>query len=173
MLTDDEGIRSGAIWGLGFMAVAVAFIVVVAIGDNSSSRPVRLFATEIGLFLVYLCAVMHIRGFVYLGSKLGSVFLKWSSFALCATLILFCLTLMAALPFTPDPFPALEVFVSILLGVAGISFFIAMATLYKRLGVITFLVGLNLLWVYFVWFPPWGSLLFIPSAYLLFRESNL
>ena len=102
MLTDDEGIRSGAIWGLGFMAVAVAFIVVVAIGDNSSSRPVRLFATEIGLFLVYLCAVMHIRGFVYLGSKLGSVFLKWSSFALCATLILFCLAWRHSL--SPDLF---------------------------------------------------------------------
>ena len=172
MLTDDEGIRSGALWGLGFMAVAVVFIVVVAIGDNSSSRLVRLFATEIGLFLAYFCAVMHIRGFVYLGSKLGSVFLKWSSFALCATLSLFCLTSMAILPLSPNAFPALEVFVTILLGTAGISFFVAMATLYKKLGVITFLAGLNLLWVYLVWIPPWGVLLLIPSTYLLFRESN-
>jgi len=174
LLTDDEGIRSGALWGLGFMAACVIFFLANVIADNSSSFIVRLIAVEIGSFLVFFTAIMHIRGFAYLGSKLNSSFLKWSSYAFCTALGTFCLAMTITLPFVNNSFfDAMGTFVAVLVWIAGIAFMIAIVKLYKRLGVFVFPIALNIFWMYFIWLQVLlAILIIIPSTYLLYRESN-
>lgn len=175
MLTDDEGIRSGAIWGLGFMAAVIIFLLVLVIDDSSSSSLTRVFVTEIGYFLLLLTAIMHIRGFVYLGSKLDSSFLRWCSIGLCTVLGLFGFMALALFPIKAYPPVVVQAFVSGVVWVAGLSFMIALWRLYKRLGIVTFPASLHILWLYLIWSPltPLSALLLLgPSTYLLYRESN-
>jgi hypothetical protein len=183
MLTDDEGIRNGAIWGLYFIASAVFLICVPVINAIFSSETswisfiVKFFALNLDIFLLFLTAIFHMRGYVYLGSKLDSNIVRKSAWAILIILIFFGLSILAsdfAGSFNFSEYGA-NAFIGlflIMLVIAEIPFAVGVVKLYKQLGILAIFAACIGLWAILVWLPWLTILLFIPSTLFLFKAAN-
>ncbi len=178
-MSNDIRIRNAAVWGVCFMAAAVYFLTVPYIENMFSDVIARFFVLELAIFLFTLTFVLHIKGFVYLGRKVGSFFLVRSAQAMIVALVLVEVLVMANILFVTDNDPELARFTDAFIGLfaflfiaAALSYGVAIARLYKRLGV--FAVGSAFIGLSFVFmWQPWPAiLLFIPSTILFFRESR-
>ncbi|OGG53603.1 hypothetical protein A2851_01800 [Candidatus Kaiserbacteria bacterium RIFCSPHIGHO2_01_FULL_53_29] len=179
MFTDNEGIRSGAVWGLCFIAIAFFFSFQRLINQIfAESFVIKFVSLEIALFLLFLTAIMHVRGYVYAGSKYNLNLLKISAFAQAIILGFFGLSVMASVfvgAFDLGPTKIYDTLIGLfvlLLLIAEILFAFSMIQLYRKIGILALLTAPFPLWVIFIWYGWPALLFFIPSTLLLFKESD-
>lgn len=175
---DDKKIRNGAVWGLCFIASAIFFLTEPTISNLFENFMVRFLLLEFAIGLFIFSFVEHIRGFVFLGRKLGIPSLEKSAQAMAITLAFFGSSIMTSVLFGADHDYELRtyanyfvIFFALPSAIAALSFGIAVTRHRRDLGTMAVCsapLGLSIL---FMW-QPWPAIfLVLPSIFLLFRAS--
>ena len=179
MFTDAEGIRSGAMWGLYFIVVAFVFSFQRVINTVfAGSFTVKFISLEGLLFLLFLTAVAHIRGYIYLGTKYDSRSLKYTAIvqsvatAFLGFFLLLQIFLRAFSISDGNIYDALISFCIVVLILAEVFYLYALIKLKKHTGPMSLFAAPLPFWVVVMWYGWPAILVFIPSILFLWKESN-
>lgn len=179
LLTDDEGMRSAALWGLYFIPVAFLFSFQRFINAIfADSFAIKFISLEGFLLALFVIAILHIRGYVYLGSKYDSKSVKYAAMLqIFATGFLgFCLLtqiFVRAFYISPGTIYDGLIGLSITILLIAQAFFIyGLIKLRARTGAVGLTAALFPAWTLFFWYG-WPTILLIaPSIYVLLKNSD-
>jgi hypothetical protein len=159
------------------MAMAGLMLLVTSVTNGPFNFGFKV-AWFVLVVILNICALaMHVRGYQYLGTKVGSAPLNLSARVVSILIFLFGAAMAASS--VPTNNVALGHLINMLVGIT-LLLFIAVACVfavvlirqYKRLGIIAVLSTGFLLFPLFFW-SPWPTIiLLMPSTYLLFREAK-
>jgi hypothetical protein len=179
MWTDQEGMVSGARWGIYLVIAALLFPFqrFINIVFDGSLVFVALL-TLIGFVgFISVAAAMHTRGFVYLAQKYDYAPLRRASRALCVLYLIYGFlmsgTVVAAVLNSESEM--WNAFIGLTSTVALIVLLIlalSVFKLYAKMGIASLSIFLFPFWVLVLWYGWPVALLALPSTYLLYRESS-
>lgn len=163
--------------GIGLVATCVFFLALRPLSEILG-YPLGLVVLELALCVLFATFLGHIWGYVYLGNKLNSRFLKVSAQTLMVVFLLYGIlviydTFMLSQRLDTSFMNALIWLSLMLYIIPAIAFSIAVIRLYKIFGVVAIVSAFLILIPLFVW-NTWLLALIsisISSTYLLFKAS--
>lgn len=174
-MTGTFALRNAAYWGLASIASAFSFWILTAFFLHPGF-PLGLWRVlldaEIILYIVTF--IMHVYGYATLGKRASSPLLFWSASLMMLILVIFGILIIMAVQSGPSG--ANSILINAFIGVDITAFaLVALVFAYALFKAIRFAalpVLLFTLAIISLWTPWLTALLFIPSTYFLFIQSQ-